>query len=48
MRYYYSKNAEKHAVYHTNPDCKEGSKIVAEDRVDTDAVPPDHGVCTAC
>lgn len=46
--YYYTTTAETPAVYHANQNCKEGEKIKAADRVDTDTIPTGRRLCEKC
>ena len=47
-KYYYTTNDEIPAVYHNNQNCEEGLKIKAENRVNTDDVPPGRQLCKIC
>ena len=46
--YYYTETVEDPAVYHNNQECEEGKKIEAENRVDTNTVPPGRRLCEVC
>jgi hypothetical protein len=46
--YYYTKNEEDPAVYHTDQGCEEGKKIETKNRVDTDVKPAGRRKCEVC
>jgi hypothetical protein len=46
--YYYTTSEENPAVYHDNQQCEEGKKIEANNRVDTDTIPPGRRHCEVC
>ena len=46
--YYHTTKPEKPAVYHTNRDCAEGSKIKPWDLVETNTVPARRHRCQVC
>jgi len=46
--YYYTTTDEDPPVYHNNQDCEEGKKILPENRVDTNTIPPGRRLCQVC
>jgi len=46
--YYYTAAEDGPAVYHNNQDCKDGSRIERETKIDTDIIPTHRTLCEFC
>jgi hypothetical protein len=47
-KYYWTKTEETPEVYHDNPDCSEGKKILQVNRDESDTKPAGRDHCEVC